>query len=302
VGYRIYRSPEAGAAAGSEELLAELGAVTTYEDDGAATDSSVVPLQTGALGVWHTPKDGGDAPLALALARRGAGVTVAMNPNGTDAHIYVVGGRTNEADAAEYAASYEMAVIRLGAGNSQTVLSNFAPGSEELGTARWKLGAYWANPENASNVGSTHYIYAGGGAPNDSGGALVNAVDVATIDWGNGGELQAWDPLPSDMVNQAGYGALVANNYLRAFGGKSDIASDIVSQALICGPGVSGCGASVAPSLKTWTNAEQKMTEARHLPGTALESAFFYVLGGTSVDSTDGTAIPATTTTEMTIW
>lgn len=303
VGYRIYRSPTAGTAAGAEELLAELGDVDTFTDDGDVTDDSKAPLRTGSLGVWHIPEDGGGNPLALDTGRRGAGVTVAMNPNGTDAHIYVVGGRTDLADAAEYASDYEMAVIHIAGDNSQTVLHNFAIEDETLAAGRWLLGAYWANPENASNVGTTHYIYAGGGATGAA-GTLVNDVDAATIDWSSGGVLLAWDSLTagSNMVNHAGYGALVANNYLYAFGGKANAASDIVSQALICSAGTTGCGGNVAPVLKNWTNASEKMKRSRYLLGTALESAFFYMMGGASIDPTTLAPIPATTTTEMTVW
>ncbi|MEK7705338.1 MAG: hypothetical protein AAB426_10295 [Myxococcota bacterium] len=303
VGYRIYRSPVAGTAAGAEELLVELGDVDTFTDVGGVTDPAELPLRTGSLGVWHIPEDGGGNPLALDTARRGAGITFAMNPNGTDAHLYVVGGRTDLADAAEYASDYEMAVIHIAGDNSQTVLHNFAIGDEALAAGRWMLGAYWANPENASNVGTTHYIYAGGGATGAA-GTLVNDVDAATIDWASGGVLLAWDPLTagSNMVNHAGYGALVANNYLYAFGGKANAASDIVSQALICAAGTTGCGGNVAPILKNWTNASEHMVRARYLLGTALESAFFYMLGGASVDPATLDPIPATTTTEMTVW
>lgn len=289
VGYRVYRSPVAGAAAGSEQLLAELGNVTTYTDRGGAA-AGVRPLQVGALGVWHSPVDGGGVPIALSTARVGAGVAYALNPDGPYVHIYVVGGRCGFAELD----TYEMATLSLESGGSQTLVQNFTPGANTIPNARWGLGAYWANPENASNVGSTHYIYAGGGA-NSFG--VVNDVDAAPIVWPSG-ELGAWDPLTSgsDMVNQAGYGAIVANNFLYAFGGKANIASDIASQALICAAGTTGCGGSVAPVLKNWTNTEEKMLVPRQFMGTAMESAFIYLLGGATLTEA------ATTTTEMTVW
>jgi hypothetical protein len=279
----------AGAAAGTEQLLAELGDVATFTDNGgdAAGDP---PLQVGALGVWHAPADDGGAPMALSTPRRGAGVTFALNPDDQRVHIYAVGGH----DGTQELDTYEMATLSFEVGGGQTLTENFATGAEAVPTARWKLGAYWANPENASNVGAAHYIYAGGGA-NSVG--VVNDVDAAEISWPTGG-LGAWDPLTSgsDMVNQAGYGAIVANNFLYAFGGKANIASDIASQALICASGTTGCGDDVAPVLKNWTNTEEKLIVPRQFMGTAMESAFIYLLGGATLTEA------ATTTTEMTVW
>lgn len=310
VAYRVYRSPTANADPGSEQLIAELACgaevdCTTpdlsYVDEGDAVQSAV-PLKIGALGKWHTPLDGGGDPLQLAHARMGAGVTYAINPaDSTKAHIYVLGGH----DGTAATRNYQLCTLGLESDGRQTVLANFAVGLlddattvNQFATARWKLGAYWANPSNAPSVGSTHYIYAAAGTT--SAGTLTNSVDAAAI--GADGRLAALGPINAQGQNigSSGYGAVLANNFLYALGGASTGGTPVASgvQAQICPPSgmVAGCTGQGAPSVGNWSSTNENMAVARHLPGAILESAFIYVLGG---ETTGGVA---TATTEMTVW
>ncbi len=98
------------------------------------------------------------------------------------------------------------------------------------------------------------------------------------------------------MNNQAGYAPMVANNHIYAFGGKDNGPSDINHQTYICNNDGLGCNDVYPPDTRNWTNTEATLTTPRYLMGSALESAFIYLVGG---ETTGGAA---TATTERTVW
>ncbi len=290
VGYRIYRSPAAGAAAGEERLAWETTAVSTGIDDGK-TASGDAALQVGALGKWHQPMTAAAAPLALAEARKGAAVTQVMKPDGSGFVIYILAGD----DGTGVQNNYQTCVIDIAADGGQSMAQNCQVGSETFASPRWKAGAYIATPDNAPNVGAAYYLYLGGGV--DPGDVAVNDFDWAEIQW-PAGDLTAFASFggSATMNNQAGYAPMVANNHIYAFGGKDNGPSDINHQTYICNNDGLGCNDVYPPETRNWTNTEATLTTPRYLMGSALESAFIYLVGGETPDGT------ATATTERTVW
>jgi hypothetical protein len=285
VGYRVYRSPAAGAAAGALQLLAEVGpGVTSYTDAGGAVQAAR-PLALGATGRWHVVA-------TLATARQGAGVAAAPDPGdatGRTWWLYVVGGK----DAANHAlASYERLGVTVAPDGSQAV-SGLGAATATLGTGRWQLGLYSVGNENAALVSPpTRYLYAGGGLA--AGGSLVGAVDALPIL--AGGALGA--PVSVDPMQpfRAGYGLAAANDFLFAFGGTQGNPNDTASSILICAAASGSFCPSGPPALENWNNVSGHLTVARVLMGSAVQSGFIYLLGG----ATDTAA--ATSSTELTIW
>ena len=220
-----------------------------------------------------------------------------MSPDGTYFALYAVAGHNGTAPLK----SYEHCRISLEAGGQQSVLQSFVQvtptGASTPPAARWKVGAFIASPSNSPNVGGSTYLYLGGGAA--TGSNPVDDLDYAVIDWTNGGALTGGFTTlggSASMRQQLGYGAIVANNYLYAFGGKQTIdTSNTCFQAHICNNDSLGCTGSFAPEFDNWTNTMESMLVPRRLLGIAAESAFIYLLGGESVGG-------PTATTEMTIW
>jgi hypothetical protein len=283
-GYRVYRSPTAGATVGEEEVIAEVAAPSTsFVDRGAAPISADRPLPIGSLGVWHTVG-------TLSVPREGPGVGWGLDPaDPAMGYLYVMGGRQDSATAL---ASYELLPFAIGADGSQTVAPAFLPGAATIGTARWQLGVSRATSELSSFVApGVTYLYALSGLA--AGGTTTVSSAVA-------GQVQAGGQLAFTnllLMSRAGYFTTVAGNFVFAFGGNQASPDATIASGEICGPGVAGCGLNSAPQIGNW-NTGQNMLVPRYLMGGALSGAFMYVVGG--VTSTNPLTVASST--EYRLW
>lgn len=251
-GYRVYRSPDPDMPAGSELLLAEVedGAVTSYEDASGAP-AGAPPRPLGSTGVWV------DMP-PLTTAREAAGVAIARDPDDpTVSYIYAVAGRGGAA-----LASYEYVSVTEEADGTQTV-GDWIAGGTALATARSGLSAFsLSHAESALVPAGSTWIYAGGGEESTE----VDAAEVQA-----GGALASWTAVDGMSPARSGYGGLAGAGFLFGFGGQNGAPGDGVVSAEI-GP--------AAPDLVNWNNEGDRLTVGRFLAGTAVESAFIYVVGG----------------------
>ncbi|MFZ5440031.1 MAG: hypothetical protein ACOZQL_08470 [Myxococcota bacterium] len=283
--YVVYRSPSPGAAAGTEQVIAEVNAPTTsFKDTGLAPTSTQTPLFVGSTGRWHT------LAARLSAPREGPGVAWAIDPAApTQAWLYVLGGRQSSSAAS---ATYDRLGLTLAPNGAQTAGASVTSASG-LGAARWQLAAAQATNALSSRIAAgTTYVYALSGLA--AGGALVNTAEAAPVQ--AGGALGTFVAL--DNLQRAGYGTIVAGNHVFAFGGLQGSPDTGVVSGEICGPGVSGCGAvaqQVPPRIVNW-NAGQSMRTARYRLGATLSGAFIYVAGGTT------SSAAASSSTEYRLW
>ncbi len=281
--YRIYRSPVANDPAGSELLLAEVPAAgpLSYADTGGAVGAQR-PLRLGDTGRWAVQP-------ALTVAREALGVAIAADPAtpGTF-HLYAVGGR-NTGGALR---TYERATITVAADRRQTLGVWAEDAANRLAVGRSHLMTFAVDRGKASRVpAGTTYLYAAAGV--DTGGATVRNTDAALVQ--AGGTLGPWTALDLMTPARAGYGAAAANNRLYVFGGAGAAPSSNTASAEICGTGVPGC-AGGPPELVNWNALGINLTVDRYLMGSAVESAFIFLVGGQSAGG-----VP-TATTEVTVW
>lgn len=285
--YRVYRSPTAGAAVGTEQVIAEVAApATSFTDDGSATVVSTDnPLPVGSLGAWSTVAH-------LSTPREGPGVSWGVDPaDPTKAYLYVAGGRSSPTTAL---ASIELLPIALNADGTQTVAAAFVPATTSLSAARWQLGAAQATAALSPRVGSTTYVYALSGL--SAAGVAVPNAEAAAVQ--PGGQLSAMTTL--SQLHRAGYGTVIAGDFVFAFGGLNGAPSTSIVSGEICGSGALSCSSGVsAPNVVNWNNEGVGLVTPRYLAGTTLSGAYIYVTGGESVAGAPPTL---TTSTEYFLW
>ncbi|MBI5498901.1 MAG: IPT/TIG domain-containing protein [Deltaproteobacteria bacterium] len=281
--YRIYRTAAADDPAGTELLLGELpaGGALSFEDTGLAVGTEA-PLQVGDTGSWAVQP-------ALTVPREAPGVAIAADPTTPGLwHLYAVAGR----GAAGVLRTYEHAAITVAADSTQTLGPWTADAANLLPAGRSQLMAFAVDRSEASRVavGAT-YLYAAAGA--DAAGATVRDTNAALVQ--AGGTLAAWQVQDTMTPGRAGYGAAAANNRLYVFGGQGAAPSTSTASAEICaGPG-GGCTGG-PPELVNWNALGLSLNVERYLTGSAVESAFIFLVGG---QSTGG--VP-TASTELTVW
>jgi hypothetical protein len=273
VKYRVYRTQVNGAS-GSELLLAEVTAPTTaYTDDDTIVPSGSGPLPLGSTGVWRVVG-------TLPGAREAAGSTVVADASTASLkYLYVIGGR----DATTAQATAYKIPITIASDASQTVGTVAA--SSALGTARWQLGVITANGTSAPVVGTAQYVYAFGGATDTMTSSAVQAALVTA-----GGDLGAWTTVSSMNPARTGFAPVAVNNFLYGFGGTT------TGSTTPDNSGSSGQISNAPPAIISWQSTSAQMTARRFLPGSTLQGAFFYVLGG----KTD--ALAATQSTDRIVW
>jgi cysteine-rich repeat protein len=264
--YRIYRSPQPGLAAGNEGLLATVdGDRHGFIDLGGTPDGTTQPQRLGDLGRWATLP-------GLAKPREGLGLGFGLDPTrAKSAYLYAIAGRSQ---GGAVLTSYEILPVSLATDRVETWTEDTA---NVLGAGRWQLGAFVADDVVTTRVnpGDT-WIYAGDGL--DGAGTVVTAVDAARIQ--TGGRLGTWIAVPA-FTGYAGYGFAAAANQLFVFGGKGAQPTANVLSAQVCGIGMTCAGGvSDPPDLKNWNSQGFTLVEDRYLPGSALESAHIFLVGG----------------------
>ncbi len=287
-GYRIYRSPTAGAAAGMEQLIHEVsgGAVVTYTDSGdAAMASAPLPLPLGSTGRWSVVA-------TLGTARIGPAVTVVEDPvTAGTFYVYAAGGR-----GAANLTSIEIIPVTLGALHAETV-GTVRTATGALSAGRWQASAFGAVHDVASFITSAQpYVYVVGGFTNAPGATAASSTVANAFPVMAGGDLPGSATVSGPGGGgRAGSGAAVANNLLYSFGGQGGGASTSIVSANICMVGGGGACAAGPPAVQNWNNAGVSLTTARVDMGTAIIPGFIFLLGG------DGGAGPLTST-ESTVW
>lgn len=96
--------------------------------------------------------------------------------------------------------------------------------------------------------------------------------------------------IPKDFTSSAaGYGVCAANGHLFQFGGQNGTPSAGAKSATLVNP---------VPTLtnQSWNAEGLSMTEPRYLMGSAVQSAFIFLVGGQTANS------PAGSSTELVIW
>jgi hypothetical protein len=277
-GYKIYRTAKDGAA-GSEVLLGTvMGADTlTFKDDGSKMLGTETPLPLGSTSSWLKLPN-------LATKRSAPGVAWAFDPaDATKFYVYAIMG--NSAAAAPVG-TYELLPVTIAANGRQSAAAAWTAGTTTNAVPRSEFGAWIVTSATTNLVTPTEtWIYAGGGR---AGASLNGAVDAAKVQ--AGGALGAWDTSPKDFsADSAGYAICSANNSLFVFGGASGAPSAGAKAAKLISP---------VPTLATnsWNNEGLTMTQARYLLGSAVQSAFIFLLGGQTATEA------ASKTTETVVW
>lgn len=280
-GFRIYRTVVDGVPGSDEVLLAEVDDPDAREfiDDGDFDLGSAVPLPLGSTSAWQVLPD-------LGSAREGLSAAVARDPQESDRfHLYALLG--------EGEATYEHLAITMLPNGRQTVGSAWVVGAEQSAVARSEFGV-WVVDDTVSNLvsdGET-YLYLGGGLAS---GGQDDRVEAAKV--GTDGELEAFsdDPTAGDIVadfssTRSGYGTAAAAGRLFLFGGMASQVRDNATAAEMVNP---------APSLRnnSWNNEGLTMTSPRYRFGTAVQSAFIFLVGGQT-----SAANGATDSTEWVVW
>jgi hypothetical protein len=283
-GYRVYR----GTAIGAEDRYVDLpSSATSFTDDGTATFTMQTPLPLGAIGKWV-------AVSSLTVPRAGAGVTVAPVP-ATPGHFFIYAGFGYDSTAAVAAnrlpVTYDVAEAVVS--GSITTLGAFAPlpatGSVKLG--RWLLTAYPVTPQIDTITSTDSFIYFGQGTKNLT---LTGLAVADSIDEFLGGKIGAAGSLGTlTVVNAAstglfGYAPVSAANGLLMIGGSTSSTAGAMPESKIAN------GALVAgtpPTIANWNANGSGLPAGRFLPGSTLDGAYIYVVGGsTSVSNTAATA------------
>lgn len=279
-GYKIYRTAKDGAA-GSETLLATVsGAATlTFEDDGSKTPTADKPLPLGSTGKWATLP-------AMATKRQGVGVAAGFEPGSTSVmYVYAIMGRSAlTADVG----TYEFLKVNIAANGRQTAEAAWTAGTVTNPLPRDEFGLWTVTRAQSTLVtaGDT-WLYAGSGKI--GAGTLSGQVDAAKVQ--AGGQLGAWTTtLKSFGSDHAGYGVCAANSRLYVFGGQGASPTKGAKAGIMISP---------VPTLdsNSWNNEGLTMTHGRYLMGSAVQSAFIFLLGGQ-------TDVPeaASKSTETVIW
>jgi hypothetical protein len=278
-GYRIYRTPMVNGKSGGEVLIATTDAQTTkYTDDGTAMPGMESPLPLGSTG------NPAQLP-AMATGRKGAASLAAFDPGDKNKfYVYSLFG-LNAAGMA--VGSYDYLPVTIQPNGHQVVDPAWKPGAQSSATGRWQLGAWLADSTVASVIPSPDtYIFVGGGMlANNTLTGKVEAGKVAA-----GGDLGAWNDTPKDFSStSAGYGVCGANNQLFVFGGAGGSPSNGAKSASLVNP---------PPTLanNSWNNEGLTMTDSRYLMGSAVQSAFIFLVAG------ETGASPAGKSTELVVW
>jgi hypothetical protein len=283
-GYRIYRIPVDGIPGKDEVLLGEVDGADTLQfvDNGTLTLGTEVPRPLGSTSAWQPLPD-------LGTARLSPGGAAARDPADPDTYyVYALLGKDGGGETGGAAIdTYEFLKITSLANGKQTVATAWKDGAHASTAGRWQLGAWTADSVTSSAVSAPDtFVYLGGGLlANNTGEGTVEAGLVAA-----GGDLGTFSN-PGDFSNSRfGYGTAAAAGRLFCFGGDAPGPKSDATAALIESP---------APTLasNSWNNEGLQMTTARYLPGSSIQSAFIFLLGGQTTNT--GTV---TATAETVVW
>jgi hypothetical protein len=320
--YRIYRTPASGDTADQVQLLGTVdqpasGTTASFTDMGMATTAES-PLPIGSLGKWHVVTDTNmpsGSPRNITVGRVGGAVVAAhAGVSGTnDVYwLYIAGGAattptptTGPTTWADFADTYEYAQISIDTTTKVQTVGAFTASTASLGGGR-ALAAAWAVDSRilSSIPAGTTYIYFGDGAATGTGlGSITetttptfsvvaktaaNATTVrGVVSSTTSGDLGTLASVNAEA--HPGGAFLPIEGFLFVFGGMNTILSIASNSAAV----------NTDLSLGAWNaNGTNDLPVGLALAGSALESAFIYLAGGTQ--SSTG-AVP-TATVMRTIW
>ncbi len=284
VGYRVYRTPADGVAGRDEVLLAEVtGAATLeYVDDGAAALGTAAPKPLGST------SDAQALPV-MGAARNGPAGAAAPDPSTAGTwYVYALLGKDSGAATGGTALdTYEHLAVTTLPNGHQTVAAGWTAGAQTASAGRWLHGAWTADSVVSSLVtpGET-FIYLGSGARGN--GMTIGNVEAGRV--AAGGDLGVFDQGPADFSSdRTGYGVAAAAGRLFAFGGRApQPRANAIAAQLVAPP----------PALanNSWNNEGLSMTTERYLPGSSIQSAFIFLVGG------ETSSMAATASTETVVW
>ena len=268
--YRVYRSPAVNGSSHSEQLLYETAnaATLTYTDDGGAAIQAQKPLDRGTTGVFVVQTS------ALVNARLDASAIVAADPAG-QLYVYVTGGwgrctgiLTNQAMDC-----YDLATLSA----DGAALGAFAEGTTHFGSVRARHGAAAMSASNGITpwVGGASFVFVAGGI-GDTQPSRSNEYAVVLT----GGQLGAWNAAGSQFAQKRdGTQLQIANGFLYSFlGGPNGAYTSSVDLTNAT------TQTSATLTLGSWSNATASTPVGLGRMGVTLESAYFYVIGGTTND------------------
>ncbi|MGC4116359.1 MAG: hypothetical protein QM765_17645 [Myxococcales bacterium] len=276
-GYRVYRSAAVNGTASSEVLVATVTGATQWTDDGSAVAGTETFLPLGSTGTWAALPD-------LGTARKGLGMTWGADPvTAGRFYVYALAGKTT---ATTTTASYEYLAIDVLPNGHHTVGASWTAGTNSISAGRWQIAAFRGDSTTATGIhGSDTYVWAGGGLDAADRDTTAGAKNFDAGKIAAGGDLGLFTVVNGFSSGFAGYGSCAANNQLFVFGGASASPSAKANSSEIGTP----------PALGNW-NAGISMTESRYLLGSAVQSAYIFLVGGQT-----GSAA-ASKTTEVVIW
>jgi hypothetical protein len=261
----------------SEVLLKDNIMGTTYTDTGADSPGSATPLPIGSTGVWKT------MGTQLNAGRLDGTATIAPESSAMNAplHVYALGGWGKCPNAMANAAMdcYEYATISA-AGDT---LSSFTSGNNKMQKARMRFGSTPVTaqngPTNYTDGGAANtvsFVLVGGGYGISSQGLTTEYALIAV-----GGALGTFAyPGSGFAVERDGSQLIMVNGYAYVFQGGTPgnykATSDLSTNAV------------VTPTTLTfgnWSNAGGSLGTGIGRHGVALESAYFYAVGGTTTDN-----------------
>ena len=270
--YRIYRSAVVNGASQSEVFLADTASAATlsYTDDGTVAVGTMTPLQRGSTGVFITQSG------ALVHARLDANAVIAPDPTG-QLYVYVTGGFGACVAATGPMSCYEYATISA----DGSTLGTFTPGATTFATARARHGAAVMDAANGIVPWSSNaaFVFLSGGV-DDAGSSTSAEYAVVTA----GGQLGAWTATNSGFAPQRDGGQLeIVNGYLYAFFG-GNAATHTYTPSTSFSYATSQTTTTVT-LFQSWSDAVAATPTGLGRMGVTLESAYFYVIGGTSNDT-----------------
>ncbi|HET8934223.1 MAG TPA: hypothetical protein VFN67_12310 [Polyangiales bacterium] len=283
-GYRIYRTPRGGAAGSDEVLLATVDAsATQFLDDGSRTLGEDKPLAPGSTSAWQ-------ALPSLNTARNQLRGIAAPDPDTDGAFfLYALLGKDSGSSADNMGnalTSYEYLSVTSQPNGRQSISSWTQPVTG-FGAGRFNHGAWLADATVSPHIADgTEYIYVSGGRNGPMNGGLVGGAEAAAI--GGDGSLSGFASAHATSTDRAGFGSAAAADRLFVFGGwPSGTIRDSAESLSI---------SAAAPTLETSVNSEGGLNVGgpRFMPGSALQSAFIFVVGGQTTSGgnvTDSTAL-----------
>ena len=269
-GYRVFRTEAAGDPSGSEVWLADT-VEASLEDLGAPSDPSLTPLIPGSMGAWAEQDDLESARSGLCL-----GVARGPEPDPELYYLYAAGGHDGSAllDSIEVLEVHVVDDDEQRVGTWRSLDVTLDPPREHCSVAVVDSTQHSVVDEETSWV----YVLAG-----DDGDKAVGDVQVGRVE--DGGDLSEWQDIKSLSPARAGSASASASDFLYMTGGQQGAPSE---------GGVSAeLEPNQLPDVRNWNSLSTSLGEPRHLPGSAQESAVWFVIGG---DTESG----ATSSTDLT--